>query len=497
MVVGPSGTERKDVRFAEGRITEIDDEIPCAGDDILIDAKGLLVFPGIIDPHVHSRDPGLTHKEDFEHSTRAAAAGGITTILEMPNALPAVTSPELFHERASYLSERAHVDFGLWALLLGDETVDDLRRLREAGAVAGKLFWGYAFDRSAGTLVYGAGATDGATTIPPADNGSVWRLLRNAAEADLLVGVHCEDRSVLRTAEQRAGKARRPSELLESRPDAAESVAVASLIELGRESGARMHVVHVSSARSLRLIQRAQSDGIAISAETCPHYLTLDGLAPNAGAELRVFPPVRTPGDAIALWDGVRKGSITSLGSDHAPHSAEERGGPFEQQPAGIVGVETMVRVLLDQALRGRVTLERLAWCLSEGTARLFGLYPVKGSMQLGSHADFTLVDPNAEWTIHDKNLHSKHPLSPWNGWTGTGAPLMTIVRGRVVMERGDVAEAAMGQLLIPAQRSGPRVGPLALDARGGAHGGPAETNEATQPTISDSTRQTGGGKHG
>jgi dihydroorotase len=470
-VISPSGTERMDIRCADGLITDIGDDIRGSGDDTVIDATGLLVFPGFIDPHVHSRDPGLTHKEDFEHSTRAAAAGGISTILEMPNALPAVTSAELFNERASYLTERARVDFGLWALLLGDETVDDLRRLREAGVVAGKLFWGYAFDRAAGTLVYGAGAADGAATIPPADNGSVWRLLRNAAEADLLVGVHCEDRSVLRTAEQRVGKARRPSELLESRPDAAEAVAVASLIELGRGSGARMHVVHVSSARSLQLIQRAQADGIAITAETCPHYLTLDGLAPNAGAELRVFPPVRTARDSGALWDGVRNGSITSLGSDHAPHSAQERRGPFEQQPAGVVGVETMVRVLLNQALRGRVTMERLAWCLSEGTARLFGLYPAKGSMQLGSDADFTLVDPNAEWTIRNDDLHSKHPLSPWNGWAGKGAPTMTVVRGRVVMDRGDIADTATGHLLIPNRERSHHVDPYSFD---GAHGQPS-----------------------
>jgi dihydroorotase len=470
-VLRPSGTERKDIRCAGGRITAIDEDIRAVGDDTVIDATGLLVFPGFIDPHVHSRDPGLTHKEDFDHSTRAAAAGGISTILEMPNALPAVTSAELFHGRAAYLSEHAHVDFGLWALLLGDESVDDLRRLREAGAVAGKLFWGYAFDRAAGTLVYGAGAADGATTVPPADNGSVWRLLRNAAEADVLVGVHCEDRSVLRAAELWAGKARRPSELLASRPDAAEAVAVGSLIELGRDSGARMHVVHVSSARSLQLIQRAQSDGIAITAETCPHYLTLDGLAPDAGAELRVFPPVRTVDDAMALWNGIRTGSISSLGSDHAPHSAEERGGPFEHQPAGVVGVETMVRVLLDQALRGRVTLERLAWCLSEGTARLFGLYPVKGAIQVGSDADLTLVDPNAEWTIHNENLHSKHPLSPWNGWTGTGTPLMTIVRGRVVMNRGEVVEAARGHLVTPGQGHDQSLSPLAMDVRDGDHG--------------------------
>lgn len=171
-VLRPSGTERKDLRCDEGRITAIDEDIRPVGGDTVIDATGLLVFPGFIDPHVHSRDPGLTHKEDFEHSTRAAAAGGISTILEMPNAVPAVTSAELFRERAAYLSEHAHVDFGLWALLLGDESVDDLRRLREAGAVAGKLFWGYAFDRAAGTLVYGASAADGAATVPPPTTGA-------------------------------------------------------------------------------------------------------------------------------------------------------------------------------------------------------------------------------------------------------------------------------------------------------------------------------------
>ena len=449
-VVESTGSFQADIRCSEGRVSAIERGLIARSEDHEIDATGCLVFAGFIDPHVHSRDPGQVHKEDFWHSTRAAAAGGITTVLEMPNALPPVTSPGVFAERAAYLARQAHVDFGLWALLMGDESTSDLVRLRSAGVVAGKLFWGYAFDRQSGSLVYSAASDPSPRMVPPASNGDVWHLLNNARDADLLVGVHCEDASVVRVAERTLGKPGNPLDLAEARPAVAETVAVASLIELSRACAARVHVVHVSAGRSAELIRRAQADGVQVSAETCPHYLTLDSARPGAGAEMRVFPPVRGGPEAASLWQALLDRTITSIGSDHAPHSLVERAGPFSQQPAGIVGVETMARVLCDQVSKGRISWEQLAWCLSEGTARLFGLYPQKGVLRVGSDADITLVNPQLHWTIKNQELHSKQPLSPWHGMQGRGAPVRTILRGEVVMDHGQLKGAPTGRLARP-----------------------------------------------
>lgn len=456
-VVEPTRTFRADIRCSGGRVSAIERGLIARSEDQEIDATGCLVFAGFIDPHVHSRDPGQIHKEDFWHSTRAAAAGGITTVLEMPNALPPVTNPGVFAERAAHLARQAHVDFGLWALLMGDESTSDLLQLRNAGLVAGKLFWGYAFDRESGSLIYSAASDASSRTVPPASNGDVWQLLGNARDAGLLVGVHCEDNSVVRMAERTLGRPDNPRDLALVRPAVAETVAVASLIELSRACAARVHVVHVSAGQSAELIRRAQADGVQISAETCPHYLTLDSARPDAGAEMRVFPPVRGGPDAGSLWQALLDRTITSIGSDHAPHSLAERAGPFGQQPAGVVGVETMARVLCDQVNKGRISWEQIAWSLSEGTARLFGLYPQKGALRVGSDADITLVDPELHWTIKNQELHSKQPFSPWHGRQGRGGPVQTILRGEAVMEHGQLKGPPTGRLVRPLAKRKPR----------------------------------------
>lgn len=268
----------------------------------------------------------------------------------------------------------------------------------------------------------------------------------------MLVGVHCEDRPILTAAAGNNGTVRTYADLVTARPEEAEAVSVASLIELTRGSGARTHVLHLSTARSAELVRRAQSDGVTISAETCPHYLTLtaDDFA-SAGAALKVFPPVRDRQNREALWDAMTNGVIGSVGSDHAPHSPADRSGDFAKQPAGTTAVETMVRVMIDQSAQGRMSLEHVAWVMAENTARLYGLYPRKGSLEVGADGDLTLVDLAQTWTIRNERLHSKHPMSPWNGVSGKGAPVMTLLRGKVIMRDGEPVGAPQGRLVRPA----------------------------------------------
>jgi dihydroorotase len=434
----------------DGRIVALEAAARTGKADEVIDARGLLVFPGFIDPHVHSRDPGLTHKEDFAHSTRAAAAGGVTTLLEMPNAVPPVSTVEIFRTRAAQHEKVAFVDFGLWGISLGAENLADVPALLEEGAVAIKLFWGYALHRETKQLVYNLADEAPENLLLPPGNADLYDLFATVAAAGGLLAAHCEDRETVEAATRALGRPLENYEdLLASRPDAAEAAAVAFAIEFSRATRCRFHVVHVSAGRTIELLRAAQGAGIPISAETCPQYLTLtDASYDTLGPPMKVYPPVRRASDRDALWQAVRDGVITSIGSDHAPHTSEEKARDLVTQPAGNVGVETLVPVLLNELHTGRISAERLAWALSEGTARLYGLYPRKGAIRPGSDADLTLVDPESGSRIDNEKLHSKLRLSPWHGLEGRGVARRALLRGRTIMLDGDPVGEPSGRLV-------------------------------------------------
>jgi dihydroorotase len=448
-VVTATGTRSADVLIEDGRILQVGPDIDASVADEVIEAGGLHVFPGFIDPHVHTRDPGLTHKEDFLHATRAAAAGGITTILVMPNTVPPTDDAATIGKHSREQAPGAHVDFGLWALAVGNESLADLVALRDAGAVAVKLFWGYAFDRRSKTLVYDSSMASG-ELIPPASNGDVWRLFRHANEVGILIGVHCEDHAIVSAVSATVGPATGATALATTRPALAESVAVGAVVEIAHATGARAHVVHVSSGRTIHLLRQARADGVSVSAETCPHYLTLEPEKLDASG-LKAYPPVRGGHDAEALWKAVIDGTVGSLSSDHAPHAADERTGPFDRRPAGIAGVQTMAQVLIDAFLRRQVPLEVLADRLSTGTARLYGIYPTKGSLEVGADADITIVDTSARWRIQAADLESKDRSSPWDGVSGRGSAVLAMVRGNIIMREGRPVGPPMGRWITPA----------------------------------------------
>jgi dihydroorotase len=420
-----------------------------------LDAAGLLVFPGFIDPHVHSRDPGLTEKEDFAHSTRAAAAGGVTTLCEMPNTIPPVTSAEIFEERAVQHARVAFVDFGLWGLALGAENLGEIGPLLAAGAVGVKLFWGYALQRQTRQLVYNLADVAPENLIQPPGKGDVLELCRAVARAGGLLAAHCEDRELIAAAERDVG----PSlitygDLLAVRSDTAEAVSISVAAELSRASGCRFHVVHMSSERGAQIVRRAQAEGIPLSAETCPHYLAFtDSDYPRLGVMMKVYPPIRRETDRLALWQAVLDGTVASIGSDHAPHTLREKLQALATAPAGVPGVETMPAVLVHEMVTGRLTPERLAWVLSEGTARLYGLYPRKGAIQPGADADFSLVDPEGVTDVDRTRLHSKQPQTPWHGHKLRGAVRTAILRGAVTMREGEPMGDPRGRLVRAQQR--------------------------------------------
>jgi dihydroorotase len=467
-LVTSHGSQRSDVVCRDGVIEALAASTDNRAVDEEIDAGGLLVFPGFIDPHVHSRDPGLTDKEDFAHSTRAAAAGGVTTLCEMPNAIPPVTDASIFEERAAQHGRVAFVDFALWGLALGAENLSEIKPLFDAGAVGVKLFWGYALNRRTRMLVYNLADETPENLIQPPGTGDVLELCREVARAGGLLAAHCEDRGVIEAAERGLGHPILSyADVLDARPDVAEGVSIALAAELSAVTGCRFHVVHTASRQGVRALRRAQADGIPITAETCPHYLsfTADDFD-DIGVLMKVYPPIRRAEDRAALWEAVRDGTITSLGSDHAPHTLREKALGLASAPAGVPGVETLGAVLVHEVLGGRLSPERLAWLLAEGSARLYGLYPRKGILEPGADADFTLVDPEATTVVDAGRLHSKQPQSPWHGRRLRGAIRMTILRGQVVARDGEPVGQPRGRLVRAHHPPGggtPPVNPLAF----------------------------------
>jgi allantoinase len=453
----PDGTTAvADLVCSDGRIGDIVGPNSRVADaDEEIDVTGLHLLPGVIDPHVHTRDPGATHKEDLEHASRAAAAGGITTIFEMPNTVPPAGDATAIDERRVTHPERSVVNIGLWGLVLGHEDRSTLRSLAEAGAVAGKLFWGYFFDRQTGALVYDPATLPEDRRVPPASIGDVRKLFTEAAAANFLLGIHCEDRSVLDSA--RTGTPAEDYEaLLRVRPTEAETVAIAAAIELAATTSARIHILHISSARGVDLVRRAKQDGLPVTAETCPHYLSLTAADyEGVGSALKIFPPVRRELDRQALLAGVQDGTIDSIGSDHAPHSLEERAGSFATQPAGAVAVETMLSVLLDLVAASELSLAAVVRALTWRTADLYRVAPRKGRLEVGADADVTAVDLSSSWTVDAAELHSKARMSPWHGRQLVGRPKLTVVGGQVAMRDGHVFSDVRGRFVEPLREGG------------------------------------------
>lgn len=450
-LVRPTGIVKRDVVIKGSKIAAVEKAANTADAEI-IDVTGRYVFPGFIDPHVHSRDPGMEAKEDFSHSTLSAAYGGITSILEMPNTIPPISSASVLEQRVAHFSKLAYVDFGIWGIALGRANLNELEGLFQAGAAAVKLFLGYGLNRETGALVTDPEAFDSDHVLLPPGIDEVFEIFETVGRLNGVVGVHCEDQEILQlmgTRRKESDQAILYSQLAAIRPAIAETLSVAMVLEIAKATGCRVHIVHTSAGRSVELVGAAQKAGVRATAETCPQYLTLtEEIMDRAVRPIKMFPPIRGRADQDALWEGIRDGTVQSVGSDHAPHTVEEKLQSLPAQPPGTIGVETMVRLVLNEVARGRGSLQNCAWVLSEGSARLYGIYPRKGSLAVGTDADIAVVDMAAPWRIEDNTLHSKNPVSPWNGVEGVGTPTITFLRGRPLLNDGQVASTPFGKYI-------------------------------------------------
>jgi allantoinase len=384
-----------------------------------IDATGLLVLPGMVDTHVHLMDPGSTEREDFPTGTRAAAARGVTTIVEHTHARPIRVVGDL-RAKIDHLSGRSNVDFGLAAHTWPDR-IDDLPALWKAGVTFFKIF------------------TCSTHGVPGLEEDTLRRALSRIADLGGACLIHCEDETMTATAELRLRAARRTDGgvISEWRSRAAEVSAIDLVGRLAAETGVRATIAHVSHPGAAGVVQRARDRGADLGAEACPQYFTLREEEVIDLGPLRKFTPparVRSEDDVSAMWDLVTGGTLTHFSTDHAPSTRQQKlssdiwGAPF-----GLPGLDTTLPFLLDAAHRGRITVEDVVRLYSEAPARRYGLYPRKGHLDAGADADIVLVDEGRRWTVADGDIISKAGWSPFAGREFVGGTVATILRGEVV----------------------------------------------------------------
>lgn len=447
-VVSGDGRARRDIGIADGRIVAIAAPGTLPPAETSVDASGLLVLPGIVDTHFHCRAPDHPEREDFDSGTAAAAAGGVTTIVEMPISDPACATPDVLDARMTLARAQARVDVGFYGAP-GDLDRPRLQEMADAGALAFKVMM----------HGYPAGRESSFRGLAMTESRDIYRALEHVSETGRLLAVHCEDQGLIdlfEAREQRAGRAS-PLAHAASRPVMAEAIAVARLGAMNEDVGARVHVVHVSSGRATEYIRWFQARGQAMTGETTPSYLlgSLDDVE-RYGPYVKINPPLRRDADQRALWDALADGTLSTIASDHAPFRGVEKEAGWDDiwdVGSGIPGVELTGRLLWDLALRGEVELERIVRWTSEAPAELFGIAGQKGFLRAGNDADLVLVDPESVTELTPETFHSRsadairHVL----GRRCHGAIVSVWSRGeRVADGNGPIAAAGRGQVVVP-----------------------------------------------
>ncbi|MDQ6702661.1 MAG: dihydroorotase [Pseudomonadota bacterium] len=420
-VADHTGESARDVAITGGKIARIGDlSRACAGETI--DATGLHILPGVIDTQVHFREPGLTHKEDLETGSHAAVLGGVTAVFEMPNTDPSTSSAASLADKMARAKDRMHCDFAFWVGGTHENWRDIPELERLPGAAGIKVFMG----SSTGSLLV-------------ADDAGIAAILSQTRRR---AAFHSEDE--FRLDERK--DLRVPNDPSSHPVWRDETVALRSterLLRIAREKRALIHVLHVSCGEEVDLL--AAHKDIA-SVEVTPHHLTLSAADyTRLGTKLQMNPPVRDASHRERLWFGVAQGIADILGSDHAPHTREEKAKPYPQSPSGMTGVQTLVPVMLDHVNKGCLSLMRFVDMTSAGPARLFGIAG-KGRIAAGYDADFTIVDMKRHAVIENRWIASRCGWTPYDGKKVLGWPAGTIVRGQRVMWEGELTMPGQGQ---------------------------------------------------
>ncbi len=420
-IVNHDGAGQRDIGIRNGRIAAIGSLGQASAGEV-IDCTGLHILPGVVDSQVHFREPGLEHKEDLETGSRAAVLGGVTSVFEMPNTKPLTTTVETLEDKIRRGRHRMHCDFAFWVGGTRDNAKDVGELERLPGAAGIKVFMG----SSTGDLLV-------------EDDDGVRSILKNTRRR---AAFHSEDEFRLK---QREGLRVQgdPSSHPVWRDEVAALQCTERLVRIAHETGARIHVLHISTAEEIDFLQ-AHKD--VATCEATPHHLTLSADDyKTLGNLIQMNPPVRDKRHRDGVWKGIDQGIVDVLGSDHAPHTLEEKQKPYPASPSGMTGVQTLVPIMLDHVNAGKLSLERFVDLSSHGPNRIFGMSR-KGRIAVGYDADLTIVDMKRRETITHEQAGSKAGWTPYHGKTVTGWPVGTIVRGIKVMWNAEIVNPHQGE---------------------------------------------------
>ena len=431
-VVLPDGIRRAEVEIRDGKIYAIHTD-GFSSSATVLDAGDRYVMPGIVDTHVHINEPGRTEWEGFESATRAAAAGGVTTLVDMPlNSIPPTATVAALETKRAAAGASCHVDVGFWGGVVPGHA-KHIEPLARAGVLGFKCF-------------LSPSGVDEFANVTERDLREAMPIL---ASVGLPLLVHAELPSELRDP---AGDPRRYQTWLDSRPPAAETAAINLLIELAREFGAHVHIVHLAAPVALGVIRRARRSGVKLTVETCPHYLTFAAEDISDGATaFKCAPPIRNARERDALWQGLLDRTIDLVATDHSPAPPAMKNlddGDFLRAWGGIASLQLGLSAVWTGAHARKVTMDRVVEWMSAAPARLAGLEGSRGRIAPGYDADLIVFDPNEEWTVSGRALEHRHPVTPYEGLRLRGKVKTTILRGDIVFDAGVVTAGPRGALL-------------------------------------------------
>jgi len=433
---GATDFQRFDLEIKQGKITRIGTGL--SGPDQL-DATDLMVIPGGIDPHVHFNEPGYTVREDFYHGSCASAAGGITTIIDMPcTSIPPVTTLQNLQQKLEIVGQRSVIDFGFYGGISSQSYAEGFPENMR--------------DLSDYVLGYKTYFISGMESFGHLNSFQFLQVLKTAENINRPILLHAEDLDTVRIAEAREkGKGTGWDNYYRSRPESAEIIAVERAIDLVKQSKAQLHIVHLSTAEAASLLKGDPQ----ISGETAPHYLEFNYLdLERIGGALKTTPVVKSPGNAEELWNLLRKGIIDFVASDHAPAPANQKNtGSAWTDYAGIPGASTLLPYMISEGLFKRgMSLDRFLKIIAENAARRYGLFARKGAIAVGNDADLVLVDSDAQWRVHGRDFYSKGKVTPFEDMVFKGRIVKTILRGEIIYdcENGICVSPGFGRFLKP-----------------------------------------------
>lgn len=388
-----------------------------------IDAKGNFLLPGVIDAHSHIYDPDYTYREDFITGTTAAAAGGVTTIIDMPLRKHVLT--KLIKEKIRVGEKKSLIDFSFHSGMIVKENMEEIPAVVKLGVRSFKIFTCAPFKVEDETLI---------------------QVMKTVAKYNGVLVVHAENDDIVsqRTNKLKEQGRKEPMAHIESRPAVAEHKAVNKVITFAKQVGVHIHIAHMTTRRGVELLERAKASGQKVTAETCPHYLifTKNDIQ-KLGPYLKMTPPLRSKDNVLSLWHGLKLGIMDIVATDHAPGTRKEKEAGWRdiwEAPGGIPGVETLLPLMISEGVnKGLISFQDLCRMLCERPGKIFQLYPRKGVLQLGSDADIVIIDPKKETVISADMLHYKVGWTPYEGMKLKGYPTLTMVRGEVVASHGEI----------------------------------------------------------